>query len=123
MADLRGGIDLGGTKIEAIVIDDKQQVLGQARQPTPTEGTPKDVAEQMVEAMRGADKDAGVETSSLQGVGVGCRAWPSTSCLALTTIASILVPPRSIPPRSCSFALVPSMVALRLLHDYTQDSR
>lgn len=71
MADLRGGIDLGGTKIEAIVVDDKQQVLGQARQPTPTEGAPKDVATQMIEAMRGAAKDAGVETSSLQGVGVG----------------------------------------------------
>ncbi len=35
---LRGGIDLGGTKIEAIVVDDDQKVLGQARQPTPDRG-------------------------------------------------------------------------------------
>ena len=41
---LRGGIDLGGTKIEAIIVDAEQKVLGQARQPTPTEGGPADVA-------------------------------------------------------------------------------
>jgi glucokinase len=68
---LRGGIDLGGTKIEAIVIDSEQQVLGQARQPTPTEGGPSDVAEQMAEALSGAAKAAGVEPSALLGVGVG----------------------------------------------------
>jgi glucokinase len=68
---LRGGIDLGGTKIEAIVIDSEQQVLGQARQPTPTEGGPPDVAEQMAEALSGAAKAAGVEPSALLGVGVG----------------------------------------------------
>ncbi|HTU97355.1 MAG TPA: ROK family protein, partial [Solirubrobacteraceae bacterium] len=68
---LRGGIDLGGTKIEAIVVDHDRQVLGQARQPTPTDGGPPDVAAQMAEAMKGAAKAAGVETSSLAGVGVG----------------------------------------------------
>jgi glucokinase len=68
---LRGGIDLGGTKIEAIVMDSRHQVLGQARQPTPTAGGPSDVAEQMAEALRGAAEDAGVTSDALQGVGVG----------------------------------------------------
>lgn len=68
---LRGGIDLGGTKIEAIVIDGRHQVLGQSRQPTPTTGGPADVAEQMAAAARGAAEKAGVESASLQGVGVG----------------------------------------------------
>jgi glucokinase len=68
---LRGGIDLGGTKIEAIVIDADNQVLGQARRPTPTEGGPHDVAVQMADAMGEAAKSAGVETSALVGVGVG----------------------------------------------------
>src|ERR1700721_501949 len=68
---LRGGIDLGGTKIEAIVIDADNQVLGQARRPTPTEGGPHDVAVQMADAMSDAAKSAGVETSALVGVGVG----------------------------------------------------
>jgi glucokinase len=67
----RGGIDLGGTKIEAIVIDAENTVLGSARRPTPTEGGPADVAEQMAEAMRDASRGAGIETSALQGVGVG----------------------------------------------------
>jgi len=68
---LRGGIDLGGTKIEAIIVDADQKVLGQARQPTPTKGGPVDVAAQMAEALIGAAKAAGVTTSELAGVGVG----------------------------------------------------
>jgi glucokinase len=68
---LRGGIDLGGTKIEALVVDGRNQVLGQAREPTPTAGGPADVAEQMAEALRGAAKEAGVKSDSLRGVGVG----------------------------------------------------
>ena len=40
----RGGIDLGGTKIEAIVVDPRNSVLGASRRPTPTEGGPEDVA-------------------------------------------------------------------------------
>jgi len=68
---LRGGIDLGGTKIEAIVVDDADEVLGQSRQPTPTEGGPADVAAAMAEAMRGAAVAAAVTTGSLAGIGVG----------------------------------------------------
>jgi glucokinase len=68
---LRGGIDLGGTKIEAIIVDADNQVLGQSREPTPTDGGPAEVAKQMAEAMSGAAKAAGVGTATLQGVGVG----------------------------------------------------
>jgi glucokinase len=67
----RGGIDLGGTKIEAIIVDAGNTVLGQSRRPTPTEGGPADVADQMAEAMQAAADAAGVETKTLQGVGVG----------------------------------------------------
>ena len=35
---LRGGIDLGGTKIEAVVVDDASEVLGSARRETPRTG-------------------------------------------------------------------------------------
>ena len=37
---MRGGIDLGGTKIQAVVVDAEHQVLGQARRPTPDRGRP-----------------------------------------------------------------------------------
>src|SRR5579862_7413790 len=68
---LRGGIDLGGTKIEAIVVDDGQTVLGSSRHPTPSSGGPEAVAAQLVEAIRAACQAAGVEPSALQGVGIG----------------------------------------------------
>jgi glucokinase len=68
---LRGGIDLGGTKIEAIVVDADNTVLGSARHPTPSTGGPAAVAAELVQAMGGACKAAGVEPASLLGVGVG----------------------------------------------------
>jgi glucokinase len=71
MADLRGGIDLGGTKIQTAIVDAGGKVTGEARHPTPTEGGPEDVAAAMATALREAAEDAGVETSELAGVGVG----------------------------------------------------
>jgi glucokinase len=68
---LRGGIDLGGTKIEAIIVDGDNTVLGQSRQPTPTEGGPEAVAAHMATAVKEAASTAKVKTSALLGVGVG----------------------------------------------------
>jgi glucokinase len=70
-AVLRGGIDLGGTKIQAVVVDSKWNVVGQSRRPTPTEGGPEDVAEQMSQALHEAAQDAGVQADDLAGAGVG----------------------------------------------------
>src|SRR5579884_762926 len=67
----RGGIDLGGTKIEALVVDAVNQVLGAARRPTPTEGGPDDVTAQLIGAMTDACTSAGIEPASLRGVGIG----------------------------------------------------
>ncbi len=67
----RGGIDLGGTKIQTVVVNGRWKVLGEARRPTPTTGGPEDVAQQMAEAMREAAEAAGVEPGTLDGVGVG----------------------------------------------------
>jgi glucokinase len=71
VADLRGGIDLGGTKIQTAIIDERGDVVGQARRPTPTSGGPADVAAAMADALREAAREADVETSALAGVGVG----------------------------------------------------
>jgi glucokinase len=71
MANLRGGIDLGGTKIQTAIVDRDGEVVGEARHPTPTEGGPVDVAAAMAAALREAAEDAGVETGALVGVGVG----------------------------------------------------
>src|SRR3712207_4454242 len=67
----RGGIDLGGTKIQAVVCDGDYAVRGEARYPTPTTGGPADVAAEMARAVRESAEGAGVSTDSLAGVGVG----------------------------------------------------
>jgi glucokinase len=68
---LRGGIDLGGTKIQAIIADDQHTVLGQARRPTPTEGGPADVVAAVEDGLREAAEQAGIAPSDLAGVGIG----------------------------------------------------
>ena len=71
MADLRGGIDLGGTKIQTAIVSADGEVLGEARHPTPTSGGPEDVTKAMAAALREAATAAGAEPSELQGIGVG----------------------------------------------------
>ncbi len=70
-AAARGGIDLGGTKIQAIVVDSANAVLGDARRPTPHDAGPQGVADAMAEALGEAAAAAGIETDALRGVGVG----------------------------------------------------
>jgi glucokinase len=67
----RGGIDLGGTKIQTVVVDADNEVLGEAKRSTPTTGGPEDVAREIVETMREAAKQAGLDTKELGGVGIG----------------------------------------------------
>lgn len=66
-----GGIDLGGTKIQAAIVDEENNVVGSARRPTPTSGGPADVAAEMATALRDAAKAAEIEPEALAGVGVG----------------------------------------------------
>jgi glucokinase len=66
-----GGIDLGGTKIQAVVVDERHDVKGSSRHPTPTSGGPEDVAQAIAQALREAAGEAGVEVDALKGVGVG----------------------------------------------------
>ena len=68
---LRAGVDLGGTKIQAVVTDDQHAVLGQARHPTPKEDGPQGVADGIVAAIREALEGAGAEAGRLEGIGIG----------------------------------------------------
>src|SRR5436309_1342920 len=61
MATNRGGIDLGGTKIEAIVVDGRHNVLGSSRRPTPSTGGPPDVVSALAGAMGEACEAAAME--------------------------------------------------------------
>jgi glucokinase len=71
MPPVRGGLDLGGTKIQAVVCDDQHHVIGQSRRATPQEGGPQDVVKELAGALEEAVDDAGVAMSGLEGVGVG----------------------------------------------------
>jgi glucokinase len=69
--NLRAGIDLGGTKIQTVVVDERFTVLGQERTPTPTKGGPAEVAAAMAATVRGAAEAAEVEPAELSSIGVG----------------------------------------------------
>src|SRR3954462_8232595 len=66
----RGGIDLGGTKIQAVVVNGRGSVVGDSRHPTPTKGGPAAVAAQMAAALSEAADAAGIEPSPRPSVGV-----------------------------------------------------
>jgi len=95
-----GGIDLGGTKIQAVVVDEDHSVLGSARRPTPTSGGPADVAAEMEAALRDAAKAAELEPETLSGVGVGS---PGTIDAGTVTSA------RNLPDWEGSFPLASTL--------------
>src|SRR6201994_4786331 len=101
-APLRGGIDLGGTKIEAIVVDDGNTVLGSARHPTPSTGGPTAVAAGPGPAIPAACQAAGVEPAALRGVGVGS---PGVVDEAAGTVSTA----RNLPDWEGSFELGPAL--------------
>jgi glucokinase len=98
----RGGIDLGGTKIQAAIVSPENGVLGSAREPTPTSGGPADVAAAMEAALREAARAASVEVSSLAGIGVG-----SPGTIEGGNVRSA----RNLPDWEGTFALGPTLEA------------
>jgi glucokinase len=95
---MRGGIDLGGTKIQAVVVDDEHTVRGETRVPTPTGGGPRDVAAAMVAALQTAAQAAAVPPAELEGIGVGS---PGDVDAGAGTVTSA----RNLPDWEGSFAL------------------
>src|SRR4051794_37880129 len=67
----RAGVDLGGTKIQIVVVDGRNKVLGQSRVPTPSDDGPDAVVKTIAQAVGAAADEAGLATDSLIGVGVG----------------------------------------------------
>jgi glucokinase len=99
-----GGIDLGGTKIQAVVVDDQHEVLGSSRHPTPTTGGPADVALAMVGAVREACEQAGIGPGGLTAVGVGSPG-------AVDDEAGTVTSARNLPDWEGSYALAEKLEA------------
>ncbi|MSO46949.1 MAG: ROK family protein, partial [Thermoleophilia bacterium] len=65
------GVDVGGTKIEALVLNQEHKVCGKARLATPTTDGPNSVVNAIIEAITAAADDAGCKTNDLLGIGIG----------------------------------------------------
>jgi glucokinase len=68
---MRAGVDLGGTKIDVLIVEGEQDVRGRQRRPTPTEGGAGAVVEAIARTVEEAADAAEVEVAQLTGVGVG----------------------------------------------------
>jgi glucokinase len=99
---MRGGIDLGGTKIQTVVIDDAHEVRGQSRHPTPQQGGPSAIADQMAEALKDAARQAGVDPGDLAGVGVGAPG-------EVDQVSGTVSEARNLPGWEGSFELGPTL--------------
>ena len=102
MSAPKGGVDLGGTKIQAVVLDEANEVLGEARRPTPTTGGPEAVSAEIVETLLEAAGAAGLEGPELTAVGVGS---PGAVDARAGTVSSA----RNLPDWDGSFPLGPTL--------------
>ncbi len=65
------GIDLGGTKILAAVVDEQGRILGAAKRKTRAESGVDEVIERIASAAKKAVKQAGVDLSMIEAIGIG----------------------------------------------------
>ncbi len=65
------GLDLGGTKIQAVVTGRAARVLGAGRRNTPTRGGPEAVVAELAGTIGDALAQGGIDPARLRGVGVG----------------------------------------------------
>ncbi|MGI8974701.1 MAG: ROK family protein [Gaiella sp.] len=87
---LRAGVDLGGTKIQAVVVEGRgARIAGQARRETPTHGGPEAVAAEIASAVTEAVEQAGGSVEELKGVGVGAPGWREPESGIVVQVANI----------------------------------
>jgi len=65
------GIDIGGTKIMAALVDAQNKVLGRGKRATPFQGGHAPLTEEIHEAIKEALADAQVAASAVKAIGVG----------------------------------------------------
>ena len=98
----RAGVDLGGTKIQIVVVDGRSKVLGESRVPTPSDGGPKAVVQTIAQAVGAAADEAGLATDSLIGVGVGAPG-------AIDPEKGLLINPPNLPGFDGEFPMGPEL--------------
>jgi glucokinase len=68
---IAAGVDLGGTKVQSVVVDGDGRRLGEARGRTPVEGGPRAVVAEIAGVVKAAAKSAKVAPGKLGGIGIG----------------------------------------------------
>jgi glucokinase len=101
---VRGGLDLGGTKIQAVVTSRGARVVGQSRRDTPVRGGPEEVVRNLVEVMRDAAAAAGISPAELASVGIGA---PGSIDAATGSVVQVA----NIPGLDGPFGLAPAVAA------------
>jgi predicted NBD/HSP70 family sugar kinase len=66
---MKVGLDVGGTKTDAVAVDDAGEVVGRLRMPTGW--GPDAVGQTVVDAVRALGTEAGIDLTSVRSVGVG----------------------------------------------------
>jgi glucokinase len=98
----RAGVDLGGTKIQTVVVDGRSKVLGQSRVPTPADDGAGAIVETIARAIGAAAEEAGLATDSLIGVGVGAPG-------GIEPEKGVLINPPNLPGFGDEFPLGPEL--------------
>jgi glucokinase len=98
----RAGVDLGGTKIQIVVVDSRDKVLGQSRVPTPADGGPEAIVQTIAQAVGAAADEANLATDSLIGVGVGAPG-------GIDPDAGLLINPPNLPGFDGEYPLGPEL--------------
>jgi len=81
------GVDLGGTKILAAVVDRKGRLLSEEKRPTPSGSDANDVVKALAKTVRRTIEDSGVPRKRIGAIGVGAPAPvdPDTGILSHAT--------------------------------------
>jgi glucokinase len=104
VTSVRAGVDLGATKILAVVVGDDHAVRGEAKLATPTKGGPEEVAAEIAAAVGQACEAAGVTAGDLRGVGIGSPG-------AVDAETGVVAHARNLPDWDAPFALADTLGA------------
>jgi glucokinase len=99
---MKGGLDLGGTNIQAVVTSEAGKSVAEAKRATPRTGGPEAVVGELAAALRDALTTANLDAGSLESVGVGVPGSIDTRSGTVLQVANV-------PGFAEPFALAPSL--------------
>jgi glucokinase len=112
------GIDLGGTKVQGVIVDEAGTLLGSAVASTPGDGGPASVVDQVAAVVRAAAANAGIGVDDLDGVGMGSAGTVSPAAGVVLEAGNLSGFDRPVPlARLVAGALVLDPPMVRLEND------